>query len=162
MRNCAPAILLLCSLALPLTLAAQSDKPAAAPAPAAVTAADAIDREKQLFAADQKHDMDKITSIVADEFVDIARDGGTIGKQALLKEIPTINMVGYSQKNWDFRSMGPFAYSISYDSDATVIQDGKQVHSQNHLNSVWIYRDGRWQMLLHCRGGNPASAKLVG
>ena len=127
----------------------QSNKPVPAP----VTQADAITQEKQLFEADQKHDMDKINSIVADEFVDIGRDGGIIGKQALLKEIPNIHMVNYAQTNWDFHSMGPFAYSISYDSDATVIQDNKQVHSQNHLNSVWIYRDGRWQMLLHSRGG---------
>ena len=137
-------------MALPLI--AQSDQPSK-PAPPPVTHGDAVAREKQLFEADQKHDMDKINSIVADDFVDIARDGGMIGKQALLKEIPTITMVNYSQSNWDFDSMGPFAYSISYDSDATILQDNKQVHSQNHLNSVWIYRDGRWQMLLHSRGG---------
>jgi hypothetical protein len=138
-------------MALPLI--AQSNQPSK-PAPPPVTQGDAVAREKQLFEADQKHDMDKINSIVADDFVDIARDGGMIGKQALLKEIPTITMVSYSQSNWDFDSMGPFAYSISYDSDATILQDNKQVHSQNHLNSVWIYRDGRWQMLLHSRGGN--------
>ena len=138
-------------MALPLI--AQSIQPSK-PAPPPVTQGDAVAREKQLFEADQKHDMDKINSIVADDFVDIARDGGMIGKQALLKEIPNITMVSYSQSNWDFDSMGPFAYSISYDSDATILQDNKQVHSQNHLNSVWIYRDGRWQMLLHSRGGN--------
>jgi hypothetical protein len=138
-------------MALPLI--AQSDQPSK-PAPPAVTQGDAVTREKQLFEADQKHDMDKINSIVADDFVDIARDGGMIGKPALLKEIPTITMVSYSQSNWDFDSMGPFAYSISYDSDASILQDNKQVHSQNHLNSVWIYRDGRWQMLLHSRGGS--------
>lgn len=127
--------------------------PTTSPAPAAVTREDAIKREQQLFEADQKHDMDTITSIIADDFVDIARDGGMIGKQALLKEIPTIKMLGYSQKNWDFDSMGPYAYSISYDSDATVLRDDAQTHSQNRLNSVWIYREGRWQMLLHSRGG---------
>lgn len=127
--------------------------PATKPAPSPVTQEDAIKREQQLFEADQKHDMDTINSIIADDFVDIARDGGMIGKQALLKEIPTIKMIGYSQKNWDFDSMGPYAYSISYDSDATVLRDNAPAHSQNHLNSVWIYRDGRWQMLLHSRGG---------
>ena len=121
--------------------------------PAEVTQADAIAREKQLFEADQKHDMEKINSIVADDFVDIARDGSSIGKQDLLKEIPTLTLLNYSQKNWDFDSLGPYAYSISYDSDAMMIRDNKQTRSQNHLNSVWIYRSGRWQMLLHSRGG---------
>jgi hypothetical protein len=135
----------------------QNAEPNKSPAPAAVTQADAIDREKQLFEADQKHDMDKINSIVADDFVDIARDGSSIGKQDLLKEIPTLTLLNYSQKNWDFDSMGPYAYSISYDSDATMIKDNKQARSQNHLNSVWIYRSARWQMLLHSRGdGNEA------
>ena len=130
------------------------------PAPAPVTREGAIKREQQLFAADQKHDMDAINSMVADDFVDIARDGGMIGKQALLKEIPTIKMVAFEQKNWDFHSMGPYAYSISYDSDATVLSDNKLTHSRNYLNSVWIYRDGRWQMLLHSRGAaNAATAK---
>ncbi|MBV9074068.1 MAG: nuclear transport factor 2 family protein [Acidobacteria bacterium] len=140
-------------------LAAQNAQPAAKAAPPPVTQTDAVDREKQLFAADQKHDLDKVSSIVADEFVDIGRDGGIIGKQALLKEIPNITLVSFSQSNWDFDSMGPFAYAISYDSDAVVLQQGKQAHSQNHLNSVWIYRDGRWQMLLHSRGGQKEEAR---
>jgi hypothetical protein len=140
----------------PLSAQDQAKK---APAPPAVTQTDAITREQQLFDADQKHDMAKIISIVADEFIDIARDGGIIGKQALLKEIPTITMVTYALQNWFFHSMGPFAYSISYDSDATVVQGGKQVHSQNRLNSVWLYRDGRWQMLLHSRGSGQGATK---
>lgn len=123
------------------------------PPPAPVTQADAIAREKQLFEADQKHDMETIKSIVADDFVDIARDGSSIGKQDLLKEIPTLKLLSYSQSHWDFDSMGLYAYSISYDSDATMIRDNKETRSQNHLNSVWIYRSGRWQMLLHSRGG---------
>lgn len=146
------SVLLLATFAL-----AQNDPPNKA-APAPVTKEDAIQQEQQLFAADQKHDMDIIQAIVADDFVDIARDGGMIGKQALLKEIPTIKMTAYEQKNWDFHSMGPYAYSISYDSDATVLRDNAPTHSQNHLNSVWIYRNGHWQMLLHSRGGGNAPA----
>ena len=144
-------LLLVCTFAFPLF--GQDSAPKTSTPPAAVTQADAVAREKQLFEADQKHDMEKVNSLVADDFVDIARDGGMIGKQALLKEIPTITLLNYSQANWDFDSMGSYAYSISYDSDATMVQDNKQVHSQNHLNSVWIYRDGRWQVLLHSRGG---------
>ena len=145
-------VLSICSVVFPLF--AQDSVPSkTTTAPAPITQADAIAREKQLFEADQKHDMEKVNSLVADDFVDIARDGGIIGKQALLKEIPTITLLNYSQTNWDFDSMGSYAYSISYDSDATMLQDNKQTHSQNHLNSVWIYRDGRWQVLLHSRGG---------
>ena len=135
---------------------AQTAAPAA-PAPVPLTYDEAVANEKKLFAADQKHDMETIKSIVADDFVDVARDGSSIGKEALLKEIPSIKLVRYEQKNWRVVAMGPFAYAISYDSDATVIgADGKETHSQNGLNSVWIRRDGRWQMLLHCRGAaNP-------
>ena len=146
----------LCTLLLivsAISLNAQSPQTSNATPPVPVTQADAIAREKQLFEADQKHDMDKINSIVADDFVDIARDGSSIGKQDLLKEIPTLTLLNYSQKNWDFDSFGPYAYSISYDSDATMVKDNKQTRSQNRLNSVWIYRSGRWQMLLHSRGG---------
>lgn len=151
------AFLLMCFLVLPCH--SQNAQPSqAAPAPAPVTQADAITQEKQLFEADQKHDMEKIKSIVADDFVDIARDGSSIDKQALLKEIPTLTLLSYSQSNWDFHSLGPYAYSISYDSDATMIRDNKQTRSQNRLNSVWIYRSGSWQMLLHSRGGGVANA----
>jgi hypothetical protein len=97
--------------------------------------------------------MDTIQSIVADDFVDIGRDGSSIGKAALLKEIPSIKLLRYEQKNFRVTVLGPFAYAISYDSDATAIgADGKESRSQNGLNSVWIRRDGRWQMLMHCRG----------
>jgi hypothetical protein len=136
---------------------AQAPQPAATP----VTYDEAVANEKKLFAADQQHDMDTIRSIVADEFVDIARDGSSIGKEALLKEIPNIKLLTYAQQNFRVMQLGPFAYSISYDSDATSIgADGKEARSQNPLNSVWIKRDGRWQMVMHCRGeARPLGAK---
>jgi len=143
---------LLCSLLL-LTLAAFPQDAPKPPAPAPIAFDEAVANEKKLFAADQKHDMDTIKSIVADDFVDIARDGSSIGKDALLKEIPNIKLIRYEQKNFRVVTLGAFAYSISYDSDATLIgADGKETRSQNGLNSVWIRRDGRWQMLMHCRG----------
>ena len=123
------------------------------PAPSSITYAEAVANEKKLFAADQAHDMDTLASIVADDFVDIARDGSSIGKAALLKEIPTLKLTKYAQQNFRVTSLGPFAYSISYDSDATMIgADGKEARSQNPLNTIWIKRDGRWQILMHCRG----------
>lgn len=125
--------------------------------PAPVTYDEAVANEKKLFAADKAHDMDTIKSIVADDFVDIGRDGKSIGKEALLKEIPNIKLLRYEQHNFRVTVLGPYAYAISYDSDATMIgDDRKESRSQNGLNSMWIRRDGRWQMLMHCRG--PASA----
>ncbi len=122
-------------------------------APPAIAYDDAVANEKKLFAADQAHDMDTIKAIVADEFVDIARDGSSIGKEALLKEIPNIKLLKYAQQNFRVTVLGPFAYAISYDSDATSVgDDGKESRTQNMLNSVWIKRDGRWQMVLHSRG----------
>ncbi len=120
--------------------------------PAPITYDQAVANEQKLFAADQKHDMDTIKSLVADDFVDIA-DGSSIGKAALLKEIPTLKLLRYAQKNYRVVSLGLYAYSISYDSDATAIgANGKETRSQHGLNTVWIWRDGRWQILLHCRG----------
>ena len=128
--------------------------PPAPPVPAAPISYDqAVANEKRLFAADQKHDMEAIADLVADEFVDIARDGSIENKAGLLKEIPTLTLVSYSQRNFRVTVLGPYAYSISYDSDATVIDaSGKQVRNQNALNSVWVKRDSRWQMLMHSRG----------
>jgi hypothetical protein len=126
---------------------------AAPPAPAPVTFDEAVANEKKLFAPDQQHDMDTIRSIVADDFVDIARDGSSIGKAALLEEIPKIKLLKYAQEKFQVTALGPFAYSITYESDATMVgADGKEARTQNPLNSVWIKRDGRWQMLMHCRG----------
>jgi hypothetical protein len=121
--------------------------------PPPITYDQAVTNEKNLFAADQKHDMDAIKSIVADDFVDINKDGSSENKAELLKEIPTLKLLNYEQKNFRVVAMGPYAYSISYDSDATMIgADGKEVHAQNALNTLWLWRDGRWQILLHCRG----------
>ncbi len=148
---------LLCSLLLLMTCAALAQTTPPAPTPAPVTYDEAVANEKKLFAADQKHDMDTINSIIADEFVDVGRDGKSVGKQGLLKEIPTLKLLHYAQKNFRVQAMGPWAYEISYDSDATAVgPDGKEARTQNALNSVWIKRDGRWQMLLHCRGAATA------
>lgn len=138
-------------LGLLTTTAFAQTKPSAPPAP--ITYDQAVINEKDLFAADRKHDMDAIKSMVADDFIDLNKDGTSEDKGALLKEIPTIKLLHYEQKNFRVVSMGPYAYSISYDSDATVLgADGKETHAQNGLNTVWIWRDSRWQILLHCRG----------
>lgn len=140
-------------LALALTAGAGFAQTKAAPAPPPVTYKQAVANEKKLFAADQKHDMDIIKSLVAADFVDIGRDGSSENKAGLLKEIPTIKLLQYAQKNFRVVSMGPYVYSISYDSAATMIDaKGKQSQVQNALNTIWLWRDGRWQILLHCRG----------
>ena len=124
-----------------------------APPPPPITFEQAVANEQTLFAADQKHGMDALELLVADEFVDIAEDGSSIGRAALMKEIPTLKLLRYAQKNYRVVAMGPYAYSISYDSDATVIgADGKEKRSQHGLNTVWIWRNDRWQILMHCRG----------
>jgi hypothetical protein len=134
-----------------LSVNAFAQTKAAPPSP--ITYDQAVANEKSLFAADQKHDMDAIKSMVADDFVDVNKDGSSESKAELLKEIPTLKLLSYEQKNFRVVVMGPYAYSISYDSDATMIGgDGKEVHAQNALNTVWLWRDGRWQILLHCRG----------
>lgn len=135
---------------LATTVFAQTQAPTS---PAPINYDQAVANEKNLFAADQKHDMDAIKSLVADDFIDVNKDGSTENKAELLKEIPTLKLLHYEQKNFRVVSMGPYAYSISYDSDATVVgSDGKETHAQNALNTVWIWRDSRWQILLHCRG----------
>lgn len=135
-----------------LTVAALAQVKAPVP-PAPITYDQAVVNEKKLFAADQKHDMDAIKSVVADDFVDVNQDGTSENKATLLKEIPTLKLLRYAQENFRVVSMGPYAYSISYDSDATMVgADGKQSRAQHGLNTVWIWREGRWQILLHCRG----------
>ena len=141
------------TLACALLLACTASAQVMTPAPLPVTYDQAVANERHLFTADQNHDLDTIRSIVADDFVDIAKDGSSIGKDALLKEIPTLTLLKHSQQNFRVVVLGPYAYSISYDSDATMLDaNGKSVRSQNALNSVWILRDGRWQILLHTRG----------
>lgn len=141
---------LLASAMLSVTSFAQTN---AATPQRSITYDEAVANEKNLFAADQKHDMEAIKSMVADDFINVNKDGSSENKAELLKEIPTLKLVNYRQDNFRVVSLGPYAYSISYDSDATVIgADGKEKRSQNGLNTVWIWRDGRWQILLHCRG----------
>lgn len=153
---------LFCAAAVLLASAAIGQTAPPAPqSPSPITYDEAVANEKKLFAADQAHDMDTIKSIVADDFVDIGRDGKSIGKDALLKEIPNIKLLRHEQHNFRVTVLGPYAYAISYDSDATMIgEDGKESRSQNGLNTVWIRRDGRWQILMHCRGAsNSLTAK---
>lgn len=79
-------------LLLLLTATGLAQTKSAPPEP--ITYDQAVANEQKLFAADQKHDMDTIKSLVADDFVDIAEDGSSIGKGALLKEIPTSSCCG--------------------------------------------------------------------
>jgi hypothetical protein len=71
----------LCGLLLSYVVAAQVERTPLSP----ITYDEAVANEKQLFAADQQHDLATLRSIVADDFVDIAKDGSSTGKEALLR-----------------------------------------------------------------------------
>ena len=148
-------LLLLLLPSLSFICLAQSAAPGAGNVGSGADEQSAITREKALFAADQKHDMATLSDLFADDFVDVAKDGSVTNKQQVMQEIPTLEIKSYSLSDFHFTSLGPQAYAISYMDHVDMVEKGKERNASSELNSVWVLRSGKWQVLLHTRGHQP-------
>ncbi len=103
--------------------------------------------EEQLIQPDVRGSPEKLSAILADEFVEFASSGQAFTKaqvvEALRSEIPARRSLS------DFRvvllsddiALATYRATRTSDSDPTPVQSLR--------SSIWRYRDGRWQMLFH-------------
>jgi len=140
MKKLAGALLLICaSVGL---VYAQASKPAAAPS----VSASVKQLEHDWTDAMKAKDTDKLSSIIADDWVSIGPDGAKQTKREFLAEITA---GGYVLTSYDFGAMdvkvvGSTAIVQGSDTEKSMTK-GKDSSGKYVWTDVFAKRDGKWQ-----------------
>jgi hypothetical protein len=102
--------------------------------------------EQQLLTSATRHNAAEVSSLLADEFREFGSSGKTFSKIEIMSHLQSEASVDLSLHEFE-------AYPISEQVVLVTFRAVKEVPGSPPMeslrSSIWIYRDGRWQMLFH-------------
>jgi len=108
--------------------------------------------EQSLAAAEKQHDLNAFKLGLADDVMNIGIDGKVYLKDFILKVVVDPALVGgmLTISNPQVRVIGRDVAILSYDALVEGSSyKGQPYPRETRVSSVWVRRDGRWQLLLH-------------
>lgn len=97
--------------------------------------------EKQLLAMGPDCDRDCVESLLAFDFHEVSASGRVWTREAMLREL--VGMPLRSHRTSEFRCT-PLAETLALLNYRTVVNGRETLRV-----SLWVYREGRWQMMFH-------------
>jgi hypothetical protein len=101
---------------------------------------------RQLLSSATRHDATVLSSLLADEFREFGSSGKAFSKAEIISHLQSESSVPLSLHDFE-------AYPISDQAFLVTFRAVKAVPGLPSIaslrSSLWIYRDGRWQMLFH-------------
>ncbi len=94
-----------------------------------------------------------LSSLIADGFVEFGSSGRVFGKQDVLDAAEHLPDVDIPLEDFRTHPLGLDAVLVTYRS-TTRREDGSTLEALR--SSVWVFEDGRWQMIFH--QGTPAES----
>jgi hypothetical protein len=102
--------------------------------------------EHQLLTSAIPHNATEISLLLADEFREFGSSGKTFSKAEIISHLQSEGTVHLSLHGFE-------AYPISDQAFVVTFRAVKEVPGlapiESLRSSLWIYRDGRWQVLFH-------------
>jgi uncharacterized protein (TIGR02246 family) len=140
----------------------------------AITEADLIAREKQVWEAIKKKDWDGFSALLADDQVYVGGQGPQDKKssvEGLRKAMADATVTDISYSDFKSITLDKDAAIVTYTATAKGTMNGKEMPSTPQRNtSVWANRGGKWMIVFHqdtdvakdnqpARTGAPSTAK---
>lgn len=101
--------------------------------------------EGELLDASLRHDMGYLEPIFVEEFREFGSSGRVFDKEKLMEDLRNEPMYHITLDRFECTPLGPEAALVTYRS--TRVSTPRNIVA--HRSSVWVHRDGRWQMLFH-------------
>jgi hypothetical protein len=102
--------------------------------------------EQRLLTKAVRQDAREVASLLADEFREFGSSGGTFSKAEIIGLLPSESSVCRSLKSFE-------AYLVSEQAVLVTFRAIREVAgsppAESLRSSLWVLRDGRWQMLFH-------------
>jgi len=129
--------------------ATNANKPAETKSAAPLTEADAIAKEKEIWQALAKQDLNAFSALLAEDQIYVSGDGvhdKASSVKAVTGFVPT--SVGYA--DWKLTTIDKDAALITYKSTVKGTMNGAAVpEGSAYETSLWVNRDGKWLALYH-------------
>ncbi|MDX6610904.1 MAG: hypothetical protein QOD75_90 [Blastocatellia bacterium] len=117
--------------------------PAKSTAP--VSEADATAREKAVWDALKKKDMDAFGNMLATDYIEVS-DDGVFNKAAIINELKDLAVSDVSFSDWKMLPIDADAVVLTYNATIKGTFKGKAFpEGPYRAASAWVNRDGKWQ-----------------
>ncbi len=135
MRSNKPILLLLFAVGFPMACNAQT------------TEQQVLEAEDEYVAAEVNRDEAALWRLIDDRFVFNTSKGTTTGKEALIKSILGMNMVGQTVRERSVLIEGDIALVFGTADLRFALEDGAETISSLRYTSTYVNREGQWRML---------------
>jgi hypothetical protein len=107
--------------------------------------------EERLLRPQVRKNAQEVSALLADDFLEIGSSSRVFDKAAIIAELATeVPRAGALMADFEMEMLSPVIALVRY---RTILRDAAGV-KQALRSSIWIHRDGRWQMKFH--QGTPA------
>ncbi len=104
--------------------------------------------ETSLHKKEVRNSHEKVSELIADDFMEFGKSGGIFHKQDTLEGLgnETVNLQ-ITVSDFMARELSPEVVLVTY--TASMLDNDKVTTVSTNRSSVWILRDGKWQMTFH-------------
>jgi hypothetical protein len=102
--------------------------------------------EEDLFRPEVRNNTEKTSAYLAEEFREFGSSGRIYTKAEILAELSSESPRTITLASFQCEALAPDVALVTYRSTRTVAL-GIPVHANR--SSLWVFRQGRWQMLFH-------------
>jgi hypothetical protein len=106
-----------------------------------------FERETSLHKKEFRNSRDKVSELIADDFLEFGKSGLVFNKQQVVEYLAGEgNDLEITVTDFEVRELAPTVVLVLYtatmlDSDKTTVPTKR--------SSIWVYRDEKWQMAFH-------------
>jgi hypothetical protein len=102
--------------------------------------------EASLLTNTVRKDAARVAELLAEEFCEFGSSGAVYSKAEMLASLRDGEEVQIAMKEFVYREVGEGIALVTYRSEREM-EDGAMIAALR--SSLWVFRDGRWQMVFH-------------
>ena len=103
--------------------------------------------EAELLQPRNRKSADKLSELIAEEFIEIGESGSRYTKKEVIGLLPRQAPARYAISDFQANEIAPDLVLATYTAAKTVEETGSTTHSRR--SSLWRRREGRWQVVFH-------------
>jgi hypothetical protein len=103
--------------------------------------------EMELLNPGVRSSIEALSELLADDFVEFGSSGRRYSKQDILDTLPTESGLNFELSDFALRMLAPGVALATYQVLRSTA--GGEPLRRSLRSSIWVIRDGRWQILFH-------------
>ena len=115
---------------------------------ASITEAEAVAKEKEVWASLEKKDYNAFAALLADDFIYVTGDGAH-DKADTVKAINGLSFSNLVMSDWKFVPVGKTAGIVTFSVRADASMNGQTMKTNTRESSVWVNRGGKLLAVYH-------------